>query len=278
MRLRTLPVSTAGVAAACAVGYREAGFRWGAAAICLVFAVLCQIASNFANEYYDFRAGLDRPGRSGPRRGVTEGDLSAEAMKRATYLTLFLALVSGLSLITWGGFWLIPVGALIAIGAICYSAGPYPLSHHGLGEGAVFIFFGLIPVNFTYFLTTGQWSLTALLVSVSIGLMGANVLIVNNYRDADEDREVGKRTLATIFGRTPIRLLYLLNGIMAAGVSFLASNGSHNLLIASAVYLALHLALWTRMKLNEGDDASRLNPLLGMTAVLMLFYAALLFI
>ena len=137
MRLRTLPVSLAGVvtAAAYAVVYAGAsGVRWMPVTLCFIFALLCQIASNFANEYYDFRAGFDRRGREGPRRGVTEGDITPRSMKLATYLTLAAGCLTGVALTLWGGLWLIASGVVVVVGVVAYSAGPYPLSHHGLGE------------------------------------------------------------------------------------------------------------------------------------------------
>ena len=185
MRLRTLPVSVAGVVAGggCAAYYHC--FRPLPFTICLLFAVMAQIASNFANEYFDFKNGLDRKGREGFRRGVTEGDISPRAMLAATFALLAFACAVGCTLIIWGGWWLIAAGAAIAVFAMAYSAGPLPLSHHGLGEVAVIIFFGIVPVTLTAYVQAQSWMTlpVALPVSVAIGLMGANVLIVNNYRE-----------------------------------------------------------------------------------------------
>ena len=126
MRLRTLPVSVSGVVVAAGLAVFAGCFNIPVFVLCTVFAVLSQIASNFANEYYDYRDGLDRPGREGPRRGVTEGDISPRAMAYATGVTLVLACLVGCSLIYYGGWWLIPAGILIALGVVAYSAGPYP--------------------------------------------------------------------------------------------------------------------------------------------------------
>ena len=278
MRLRTLPVSTAGVLAAWALATHFSCLRWLPACLCLVFAILCQIVSNFANEYYDYVDGLDRPGRSGPRRGVTEGDISPAAMKVATFSLLFIAMLIGLWLIYWSGPWLIVVGVAIALGALAYSAGPYPLSRHGLGEAAVLFFFGIIPVNFTFYLATGTWQWRVGLYSVAIGLMAANVLIVNNYRDAPDDLAVGKRTLANILGRPAVRLLYLLHGLAAAALALVAAAGGNKMWIAPVIYIPVHIVLWYRLELKPGHDPARLNPLLGLTALLMLLFALLLFI
>jgi len=270
MRLRTLPVSIAGVILAIAYAIQHSQYNLTPAWLCLAFAILAQIASNFANEYYDFKGGLDRKGREGHRRGVTEGDISPRAMKLATYGTLALACVIGCSLIAFSGWWLIIVGVLIAVGVIAYSSGPYPLSHHGLGEVAVLFFFGIIPVNFTYFLMTQHWNAQVFLGSLSAGLMGANVLIVNNYRDRFDDARVGKRTLAVLLGGKTILTIYILNGFLAFN-AMTAAWGHMPLwtLVFPAIYLIAHFILWTRIKRFDG---SKLNPMLGMTAMLMLFY------
>ena len=278
MRLRTLPVSTAGVLLAWALAWHTSHVRWLPALLCMVFAILCQIVSNFANEYYDYRDGIDKPGRSGPRRGVAEGDIRPMDMKIAAFTMLFIAVVIGLWLMYWGGLWLIVVGIAVVLGAIAYSAGPYPLSRHGLGEIAVVIFFGIIPVNITFYIVTGVWRWQVVMYSLTAGLMAANVLIVNNYRDADEDMEVGKRTLANIMGRRFIRNIYLVNGIAAFLFSIIASGIADMMWIASVVYLVLHLLLWEKINLKPGMSPSKLNPYLGATACAMLLFSLLLFI
>ena len=271
MRLRTLPVSLAGVIMAWGFCALYDNFNLIPAILCLLFALLAQIASNFANEYYDFKSGLDRKGREGPRRGVTEGDITPQAMKFATFGTLALACVIGCSLIYYGGWWLLPIGIFIALGVMAYSTGPYPLSHHGLGEVAVLFFFGIIPVTLTYYVQSLQWSLDVLLASISIGLMGANVLIVNNYRDHDDDKEVGKRTLAVIFGRRAVANLYLFNGYIAVALMIMTW---WKLPIwswaAPILYLVAHTAIWWQLGIRTG---ARLNPLLGMTAMTMAAYS-----
>lgn len=273
MRLRTLPVSVAGVISGSALsilsGYTV---RWLPGALCLLFAILCQIASNFANEYYDYRDGLDRPGREGPRRGVTEGDIQPHSMLVATIITLATACITGLSLTYWGGWELILVGIVIATGVFAYSAGPYPLSRHALGEIAVIFFFGIIPVNFTYSLMTGHNPATdVILSSVSIGLMGANVLIVNNYRDRDDDRAVGKITIAVKFGRVTVQNLYLFSGFIAVA---LMTPIWGKLPVWGwcfpTLYLIVHTTLYFQLIHKHGH---RLNPLLGLTAISMLVYA-----
>ena len=273
-RLRTLPVSVAGVIMASGIAVLYHRFEWLPALLCFAFAVLAQVVSNFANEYYDFRRGTDKKGRVGPRRGVTEGDITPGLLLRATIGTLAVACAVGCCLIPFGGWWLIPVGILIAIFAFAYSAGPYPLSYHGLGDVAVLVFFGLVPVNLTFYLQAGYFAPLAILASVTIGLMGVNVLLVNNYRDVDDDREAHKRTTVVIFGRKVASAAYLINGYV--GISLLAPlwfAAPLWVLAVPALYLVLHTVTWNRLTHSDG---AALNPLLGATARNMLIFAVLL--
>ena len=276
IRPRTLPVSCAGVLAGTACALSGGYFRWLPACICLLFAILAQIVSNFANEYYDFRNGLDRKGREGFRRGVTEGDISPQAMKRATYGLLAATAAVGCCLIPFGGWLLVAVGAAIALFAIAYSAGPYPLSHHGLGDVAVVFFFGIVPVYFTAWVQLGAApSPYTLAIGVATGLLAANVLIVNNYRDRDDDLAVGKRTTAVIFGRRAMGALYLAAAWCAV-------------ILTAAVLLACGDTVWAGLILLSGimptmlqrrivrRSGAALNPLLGKTAAYVLLYAILL--
>jgi len=267
MRLRTLPVSVAGVLTACAFAVAHRCFMWVPALLCLVFALLCQIASNFANEYYDWRAGRDRTGREGPRRGVTEGDISPWAMKAATFATLGAASAVGLSLVYWGGWWLIPIGALIGLGALAYSTGPFPLSTHCLGEATVLVFFGLAPVNLTYYVMAGSWSMPVFLASLAVGLMGANVLIVNNYSDMADDAAVGKHTLATALGGKAVLVLYAVNAIVASVLVYgsWAELGVYWEVVPS-LYTVFAVEIAVQMRRLRG---AALNPYLGRTSMLM---------
>ena len=275
MRLRTLPVSVAGVIAGTGCAIMLDSFKAGPALTCLIFAILAQIAANFGNEYYDFKNGIDKKGRTGFRRGVTEGDIGPESMKRATFTVLALAAAVGCTMLFYGPWWLIIVGILIMIFALAYSAGPYPLSHHGLGDIAVVIFFGFIPVTFTCFLQTGTWKNMDIIMptSAAVGLLDANVLIVNNYRDMEDDAAVGKRTTVVIFGRRFMSMAYLLSGII--GMVAMIPVWRRLPLWASAVpaiYIILHTNSWKALRNAQGAG---LNPLLGRTAVNLLVFAAL---
>lgn len=271
MRLRTLPVSASGVAMACGLTLQRDSFRWLPALLCLLFALIAQVGCNFANEYYDYRDGLDAPGRVGPRRGVTEGDIHPQQMLRATGICFLLAALIGLSLIYWGGWWLVLAGLFIFIGALSYSAGPFPLSRNAMGEIAVVVFFGLIPVSFTFYLQTGYFTGYDFLAGLAIGLMGSNILIVNNYRDVEDDAAVGKMTTAVVFGRRAVGWAYLLNGAVAVVLTYpLWRMAGWWTLLFPALYLVGHAALWRFLTTHQGRS---LNRCLGMTAMLMFLFS-----
>lgn len=275
MRLRTLPVSAAGVIMASGLALQVGRFKWLPALICLLFALTAQVGCNFANEFYDYKDGLDRPGRVGPRRGVTEGDITPGAMERAMGLTFLIASLLGCSLIYWGGWWLIPAGIFIMMGALSYSAGPFPLSRNGLGEIAVLIFFGMIPVSLTFWLQAGYYSYRDLFAGIAVGLMSCNILIVNNYRDCEEDAAAGKLTTCVIFGKKAMGWVYLINGIAAAALTWplWSAVGTWTLLFPT-LYLLLHTLLWAFLRSHEGTI---LTKALGMTAMLMLLFSVAFF-
>ena len=273
MRLRTLPVSLAGVICGCGCALLQGSFNAVTALLCVLFAALAQVASNFGNEYYDYRNGIDKQGREGFRRGVTEGEISPRAMKRATYATLSAAAVVGCLMLFYGPWWLVLVGITIMLFALGYSAGPYPLSHHGMGDVAVIIFFGIVPVTFTCYLQTGSFNnlYITLPTSLAVGLLAANVLVVNNYRDMDDDKAVNKRTTVVIFGRRVMSWCYLLWGIVAMAIMHPVWTELHLwALPITVLYLILHTRNWLYLRRSTG---AALNPLLGKTAITLLIFS-----
>lgn len=281
MRLRTLPVSASGVLAGCAVALCYNNFQWIPAIICLVFALLAQIVSNFANEYFDYQYGIDHKGRIGFRRGVTEGDIKPETMKRAMITLLAADCLLGLTLIYWGGWWIISIGIIVAIAAFAYSAGPWPLSHHGLGDEAVIIFYGIVPVTMTAYLQCGDWIggsmardlgemwIMALIVSLGVGLLGANVLTVNNVRDVRDDARVGKLTKAVIFGPKAMKISYIVCTYLGLGLIWFGMRNALNSW-GWAGYAAV--GIWmvpVIIALFKFSDY-RLNKVLRYTALLLL--------
>lgn len=275
MRLRTLPASMAGVIVGTGCAIADMCFRPLPAIICLIFALLAQIASNFANEYFDFKNGLDRKGREGFRRGVTEGDLTPKAMRNATFGTLALACLVGLSLVYYGGWWLIFIGIAVALFAIAYSAGPYPLSHHGLGDIAVVIFFGIVPVMLTAYVQAGDWSgwQLSLPMGIATGLLTSLILIVNNYRDANDDAAVGKRTTVVIFGRKTMARVYLAFAYIGTSIMLYEQIILSHRLRACIWTILLYIAYWKIYRQLTAKQGSALNPVLGLTAKVLLVYS-----
>ncbi|MDE6145408.1 MAG: 1,4-dihydroxy-2-naphthoate octaprenyltransferase [Muribaculaceae bacterium] len=269
MRLRTLPVSLGGVICALGLTAVDARINWLWATICIVFAVLAQVASNFANEYFDCRDGIDDENRVGPTRGA----IPARKMLCATACTLAAACAVGLLTLIRGGWWLLPAGIAIALGALAYSAGPYPLSRHRLGEVAVVLFFGVIPVCLTYYLQTLTIPLWVLINSVGVGLMGAMVILVNNYRDIASDTATGKHTLSTTIGPQGSALLYCAMGQLAAACLWIGGGldvwGFLPLLPAALGFAGSYL-------LNKGMRPTDSTKLLAITAMTLLLTSALL--
>lgn len=273
-RPRTLPASAAPVIAATAYAVHDCTVEWGAAVLCLVFALLAQIASNLGNDYFDYKQGSDRADRVGPQRAVASGIVSPRAMLLATLVVLTVACAVGLCLVYYGGWGLIPVGIVIALFALAYSAGPYPLSYHGLGDLTVFVFFGLIAVNFTYYVQAIFFTLPVLMGSVAMGLLSVNILLINNYRDMEEDADACKYTTVVLFGKRFASNWYLLNGIVAVVVTYNVwcdSFGWRTFL--PIIYLLLHVQTYRLLIRLQG---SALNSLLGKTALNQLLFTLLL--
>ena len=258
-RPRTLPTSIAPVILATTYSWQDGKADWKVFTICMLFALAAQIASNFANDYFDYKHGSDKPNRVGPRRAVASGDIKPKTMLRATIITLAIAAVLGCMLIPIGGWQLVLLGAIIILFALAYSAGPYPLSYHGLGEVTVFVFFGLVPVTATYWLQTQSITSEVLIGAAAMGLLSSNILLVNNYRDYHTDQEDGKRTSVVILGRKFAIVTYLVNGILATAMLCTSFVGAAFALL----FMMLHLKTWRGLKTTEG---TALNAYIGLTA------------
>ncbi|MDB6115539.1 MAG: menA, partial [Lacunisphaera sp.] len=187
------------VGTALAAGYESAD--WLAAAICLAFALFVQVGTNYANDYYDFVKGADTPSRVGPRRAVAAGLIAPATMRRATGLVFGAAFLVGLLLVRSGGWWLVPIGVGSILCGLAYTGGPWPLGYNGLGDLFVFGFFGLVAVDTTFYVQAGHVFSDVTSCGAAIGLLAANILVANNYRDLETDAAAGKKTLVVRFGR-----------------------------------------------------------------------------
>jgi len=275
IRLRTLPAAIAPVLVGTALAAHHGEFDAVPACICLAFALLIQIGANYANDYFDFVQGADTEQRIGPTRAVASGLISPTAMRNATYGVLALAFLVGLSLVYWGGVWLVIIGVLSIFGAIAYTGGPYPLGYNGLGDIFVFLFFGLVAVGFTYYVQAGVFSGTAWLLGAGVGALSTNLLVVNNYRDIDTDRAAGKRTLVVRFGR-PAAWRQYCGGVALAFVVplLLAVSTQVWTLLLPLAMIPLGLFLCILLKRSSSRDDFQL--VLAQTAKLLLFYSGLL--
>lgn len=200
-RPRTLAAAVVPVMAGTALAARLAEWAAIPALLCLAFALLVQIGTNFANDYFDFVKGADNVNRVGPTRMVAAGLVSMKAMRRAMAGVFVLAFLVGLNLVLYGGWPLILVGALSILCGLAYTGGPYPFAYHGLGDIFVFIFFGLVAVGFTFFVQTGFFVREVWLTGAAVGALATNILVVNNLRDRKTDAAAGKTTLVVRFGR-----------------------------------------------------------------------------
>ena len=273
-RPRTLPASASPVIAASAYAFYAGTFRWVPAVLCLLFALLAQVASNMANDYFDYVKGSDKAGRVGPRRAVASGDITPRSMLMGTFCVLGVACAVGLGLVFFAGWQLIPIGVIIAVFALAYTAGPYPLAYHGLGDVAVFLFCGLVAVNMTYYVQALQFDADVFLLSIAMGLLSINILLVNNYRDMEEDAAANKRTTVVLFGRRFALWWYFVNGLVAVLLLFpcLADFGIAYIFLPAIVYLFLHIKTGLAIKQRVGEA---LNPLLGATARNLLVFTIL---
>ena len=249
-------------------------FDPAAATLCLGFALLVQIGTNFANDYYDFIHGADTAARVGPRRAVASGLVPPATMRRAMAGVFLAAFILGLGLIHWGGPWMLAIGIVSILSGIAYTGGPWPLGYRGFGDLFVFLFFGLVAVTTTYFVQAARVSQHVLLAGVPIGLLAANILLVNNYRDADTDAAAGKRTLVVRLGRRYARVQFgaALAASLIIPLLFRATGYSWWCLLPLAV---TPIAFAHIRRLSTARTPQELVTLLGDTGKLLFAYAVL---
>ena len=201
IRPKTLSAALCPVMVGTSLAVLDDSFKFTPALLCLLFALLIQIGTNLANDYYDFIKGADTEERLGPKRVTASGLISLNRMRTMTAVVFLLAFAVGLGLVPYGGWKLLVVGIIsIALG-YGYTAGPFPLAYLGLGEIFVLIFFGWVAVGFTYMVQAGGFNSIVFLAGTAVGALSTNLLVVNNLRDVDTDVKANKRTLAVRFGR-----------------------------------------------------------------------------
>jgi 1,4-dihydroxy-2-naphthoate octaprenyltransferase len=240
----------------------------------LLAALLIQIGTNFANDVFDFRRGADTAERLGPLRVTQGGLVTPRQVLIATCITFGLALLIGLYLVSIGGWPILLIGVLCLVAGLTYTGGPWPFGYHGLGDVVCFIFFGVLAVLGTAYLQVPRITPLDLWASIPVGCLVTAILIVNNLRDIDTDRRVGKMTLAVRLGRRGTRLEYLV----CVAVAYLVMLG---LGLSGMVgpwwwlpLLSLPLAVWL-VRYVTRTEGRGLNQALKRTGQLHLLFGVL---
>ena len=272
-RPRTLPAAVAPVVVASALAWRTGDFVAPAALACLLFALLIQIGTNFANDYFDFIQGADTAERVGPRRAVASGLVAPGVMKRAMIGVFALAFLTGLPLLAYGGWPLLAIGIASIICGIAYTGGPYPLGYNGLGDVFVFVFFGLVAVGATYFVQAGEFTTDAWVLGAGVGALASNILVVNNYRDVETDARARKRTLVVRFGRRFARAQFAGGHLLALASLVAVGAGDWDPGFVCAGAIVCVAVGWIQVRrLARATTPGELIQLLGSTGMYLAAY------
>ena len=266
-RVRTLPAAIAPVVVASALAGSE--FNWSRATLALMVGVWLQIGVNFANDYSDGVKGTDDD-RVGPIRLVASGLASASSVKRAAYISFFIASLAGLWLSLLTSLVLIPIGVVAIAAAWGYTGGANPYGYKGLGEISVFLFFGIVATVGSYYVQTEELNLQIFIVAIPMGSLACAILAINNLRDRAQDQIVGKKTLAVRLGERGARKLYMALLISAHLFALLT--------LQPAVLLTLLAAplTWKLARgVASGVSGAELIPYLAKTGKLQLVFAIL---
>jgi len=276
IRPKTLWAAVGPVLVGSAMAYSLGAFEPLPALACLSVALLLQVGVNLSNDYFDFAKGIDTEERLGPTRVTQAGLIAPSRVKAAMIGAMLLALVPGTYLIIRGGWWLGIIAGASIIAGLAYSGGPYPLASHGLGDICVFLFFGPVAVCGTYYVQTLTLSDAVVWISMALGLLITAILVVNNLRDINTDRNSGKTTLAVVLGvkGTLIEYHLLIIGayIIPVILVILDQISPWCLLMLLSAPLAFKLCL----SIVRNPEGPGLNHLLSQTARLTLIYSLLL--
>lgn len=274
-RPKTLTAASIPVMLGCALANMHGHFQTVPAILCFLFAFLMQIDANFINDLYDYLKGTDREDRLGPERACAQGWISPAGMKKGIAITTILAALTGICLLFYSGWEMIPVGIACIIFAFLYTTGPYPLAYHGWGDLMVLVFFGFIPVGCTYYVMAHDWNMSVTIASLASGLVIDTLLMVNNFRDREQDAVSGKRTIVVRLGAKAGLILYFLLGLAACWCCFhFITEGKLWAAVAPQLYLIPHIMSTLKMaRIGKGKE---LNAILGETSRNMLLFGLLL--
>lgn len=264
-RPKTLAAAATPVLLGCSLAASDGWLQFIPAILCFLFAFTMQIDANFINDFFDYLKGSDREDRLGPERACAQGWITLNAMKHGIASATILSCIWGVIILFFSGLEMIPVGLLCILFAFLYTAGPYPLAYHGWGDVLVIIFFGFVPVGCTYYTMCHDWTWSVTIACMASGLVSDLLLMLNNYRDRDQDKISGKKTLVVRFGALVGRWMYLSLGLIACMLCLLFVITGHLwAAILPQLFLVPHLNTWQHMvKINKGKE---LNKVLSETA------------
>jgi 1,4-dihydroxy-2-naphthoate octaprenyltransferase len=276
-RPHTLSIGVNPVLVGCAMAWAETGhIDLRLMLLSMLGALLLQAGTNLDNDVSDFERGTDRAGRLGLPRATALGLLTPRQVRIASRACFALATVFGLMLAWHGGWPILIAGIASAAAAMAYSGGPRPISYTPFGDVVVWLFFGLVAVCGTYYLQTLTLSPGVIVAATMVGLPATAVLVVNNYRDLDPDRAVGKHTLAVWLGRAFSRWEYaflILAPFVLLGLLSLYTSIGYTLAVP---LLALPMAIGLVRRFWREVPGPAFNPLLAQTARFQVLFAALL--
>jgi len=274
-RPKTLPASVAPIVVGIALAVDDGRFAWGPAVGAFLCALLLQIGSNFANDYFDFFKGADTHERLGPTRVTAAGLLTPAAMRGGMLVVFGAAAVVGLYLVWVGGWPIFWLGVASLVAALAYTGGPFPFGYYGLGDLFVFLFFGLVGVGGTYYLQAHTVTPAVIVAAAAVGLLVTNILVVNNLRDIDTDRRARKHTLAVLLGRHGARAEYTLLLVLAYLLLIWLWVGLGRGPFVLLPWLTLPLAV-PLLRAIFTAEGKALNQTLAGSARLSLFFSLLL--
>jgi len=276
-RPKTLPAAAAGVITGTALAIHDGQFRFGPALAALFVALLLQIGSNLANDVYDYERGADAGERHGPMRVTQSQLLTPVQVKAGIWVVFGISAVLGLYLAFVAGWVVILIGLAAILSAIAYTGGPFPLGYYGLGDAFVFIFFGVAAVTGTYFVQAGSVSVQAWWMSLPLGWLIVDILVVNNLRDIQADRAAGKHTLAVRFGERGSRVQYLV--LFIASYMILPVLAIFEVLSWTSLLAWLSFPLgWRTWQIVRKQAGRPLNAALAGTGQTTLVYSLLFFV
>jgi len=274
-RPRTLTAALVPVMVGSALAIYHGIFFPAYSIVALLCSILIQIGTNFTNDLYDHLKGSDTIERKGPLRVLASGLISVNEMKWGIFLVFFLAFLFGLYLVYSVGLIILWIGIFSILAGLAYTAGPFPLAYNGLGDLFVFIFFGIVGTVGTYYLHAQQFTSLAFLISIPVGALITNILIVNNYRDIEEDKVAGKNTLAVILGKDFSRYEYVFFILVSFFVPFLLHFKYDFNIWIFLPYITLPLAI-TLVKMIYALTGTQLNKTLELSAKFSALYGLLL--